>query len=107
MPFQYFCLQGFGEGRSSACGSLGRECHKEIISGKMIDMLLEVPFSKILFYWSLLKNRIYLTAFLSILNILLALGQALKYGLNHLYSKRTEKSLFWQSHPHEQAQQFG
>lgn len=38
-------------------GLWGGNGHKEIISGKMIEMLLEVPFPKILFYWSLLKKQ--------------------------------------------------
>lgn len=89
MLFQYFHLQGFGEGRLSVCGSLERECHKEIISGRIIEMLLEVPFSKFLIYWSLLKTENLSDYFL--INILLAPGQASKYDLNHLYSGRIEK----------------
>ena len=69
--------------------SLGRQYHKEIISGRMIEILLEIPFSKCLFYWSLLKREDLSDYFL--INILLALGQALKCGLNHLYSGKAEK----------------
>ena len=92
MLFQYFRLQGFGEGRSTVRGFLGKECHKEIISGRMTEMQLELPFSKFLFYWSLFKRENLFDFFL--ISVLLAFVQALKYGLKHLYSGRSEKILF-------------